>query len=197
MSANSEQDRLDEALGVLRTAYNQEPSPRIESFLAARMRTNRRRKTTRLFGAIAFVCTALILLVWFGTHRIGRPSHPAPITAGYQIQVGSPPAESGTRPVGAEHVAVAQRADRVASQERRPPARPKGDDVPVSALFIAVPYAEPVAPFEQIDIYRVQLPRATLGIYGVPAAAGDLESRVTADVAVGSDGLVRAVRFVP
>lgn len=197
MSANSEQELLDEALGALRTVYNQEPSPRIESFLAARMRTNRRRKSTRLWGTIALVCTALILLVWFGTQRVGRPPHTAPITAGYQTQLGSPPVESGTRPVVAEHVAVARPPDRLASQQRRTPAHPKEDDVPISALFIAVPYAEPVAPFEQIDIYRVQLPRATLGLYGVPAPAGDFESRITADVAVGSDGLVRAVRFVP
>lgn len=197
MSADSEQDFLDEALGALRTVYNQEAPPRIEYFLAARMRANRRRKAIPLFGTLALVCAALILLIWFGTQRIARAPYTAPITSGYQTQLGSPPVQSGTSPAGAEHVAVARRLDRPAPQRPRTPAHPKEDDESVSAPFIAIPYAEPVAPFEQIDIYRVQLPRATLGLYGVPARAGDLESRVTADVAVGSDGVVRAVRFVP
>lgn len=197
MSANSEQDLLDEALRALRTVYNHEAPPRIESFLAARMRTNRCRKANRLWGAAAFVCTALMLLIWFGTQRIGQRPHTAPITSGYQIQVGSPPVEPGTRPAGAEHVAVARRRDRLAPPQRRTLAHPKEDDESISAPFIAIPYAEPVAPFEQIDIYRVQLPRATLALYGVPARAEDLESQVTADVAVGSNGVVRAVRFIP
>lgn len=197
MSADSEQSFLDEALGALRTVYNQEAPPRIESFLAARMGTNRRRKATRLWGAICLVCTALILLIWFGRQPVGRPPHAPQVTSGYQTQLGSLPMGSGTRPVGSERIAAAHRPDTLTSRKRRTPAHPKEDEVSMSAPFMAIPYAEPVAPFEQIDIYRVQLPRATLGLYGVPAPAGDLEFRVTADVAVGSDGVVRAVRFVP
>lgn len=62
--------------------------------------------------------------------------------------------------------------------------------------FLAIPYAEPLAPSEQVDVYRVQMPGATLAHYGFPVRAGSVDSPVIADVAVGSDGVVRALRVV-
>jgi hypothetical protein len=72
--------------------------------------------------------------------------------------------------------------------------------------FFLIPYSEPLAPSEQIDVYRVELPRVALAHYGwpmpaaIPNSAGPnslvMESPVTAELAVGSDGLVRAIRFV-
>jgi hypothetical protein len=76
-------------------------------------------------------------------------------------------------------------------------ARPRPEPA-VTAVpeFVAIPYAEPLWPSEQIDIYRVELPRATLAHFGLPMRAGTLDSTVTADVAVGTDGVARAIRFV-
>jgi hypothetical protein len=195
MSLNSEHGLLDEAIAALRTVYTEEPPPRIELFLAARMRTYRGRKATR-FWALTAASAALILSTWLATRPIGQHRNNAPISSAHETQAASAAPQSVTHPVDAEHVRVTRRPKTLARQNGQPPGNLNREDVSVPPPFVAIPYAEPLVPFEQLDIYRVQLPRSTLGVYGVPARAGDLASPVTADVAVGSDGIVRAVRFV-
>jgi hypothetical protein len=45
-------------------------------------------------------------------------------------------------------------------------------------------------------VLRVQLPRTALVMFGLPANQTRPEARVTADVVLGEDGGLRAVRFV-
>ncbi len=196
MSLNSEHDLGNDALAALRSAYTEEPPPRIESFLTARLQMERRRKAIRLWRTVAAASAAAMLLTWLATRPIEERHRTPPITSARQTQVASPAPEGATHPLSTAHLAVARRPERVARQKRQRPAHPEHDNAAVSEPFIAVPYTEPLAPSEQLDIYRVQLPRVTLSLYGLPARAGDLEAPVTADVAVGSNGVVRAVRFV-
>jgi hypothetical protein len=196
MSLNSEHDPLNEALGALREVYTEEPPARIQSFLTARLGMERRRKAIRLWRTVAALSAALLLVAWFAARPVEKRRDTAPIASAPQTQVTPPAPAPVTRPAEVGRVAVARRPERVARQKRQRPADPERENAALSAPFIAVPYTEPLAPSEQLDIYRVQLPRVTLSLYGLPSRTGELEAPVTADVAVGSDGVVRAVRFV-
>ncbi|MBI4877495.1 MAG: hypothetical protein HY822_22935 [Acidobacteria bacterium] len=76
------------------------------------------------------------------------------------------------------------------------PARP-----PVAARqrvytdFIPVAYGEPFRPEEGVRIVRVRMPRAALTTFGLPVNQDRLDERIQADVLLGEDNLVRAVRF--
>ena len=74
---------------------------------------------------------------------------------------------------------------------------PAPDRVPeVATDFFQIPYAEPLRPDERVDVLRMQMPRANMAVFGLPVTGGGLDSRVTADVLMGEDGVVRAVRFI-
>jgi len=68
---------------------------------------------------------------------------------------------------------------------------------PSEAPFVPIPYLAPPAPYERIEVVRMQVPVAALIAAGVPVRTADLGARVEADVMVGQDGRARAVRLVP
>ena len=61
---------------------------------------------------------------------------------------------------------------------------------------MAIPYAPPILENDRVEVYRVRMPRAAVAGYGLPIEPGLLGGSVTADLAVGNDGIARAVRFV-
>jgi hypothetical protein len=75
----------------------------------------------------------------------------------------------------------------------RPPA-PKPAPAADNEPFIAIPYTVPLAPDEHPLIARMQIPVAALIAAGIPVDA-DPTAKVDADVLVGEDGRVRAVRI--
>lgn len=77
----------------------------------------------------------------------------------------------------------------------RPGPPPREAARPVRTEFIPVAYAEPLRPEESARIVRVRLPRATLVSFGLPVNPERLDDRIEADVLLGEDNLVRAVRF--
>jgi hypothetical protein len=62
--------------------------------------------------------------------------------------------------------------------------------------FIPLVSAPPLVRGEHAAIMRVELPRSSLRAFGFPVAEEQRYQRVNADVVVGQDGLIRAVRFV-
>lgn len=66
----------------------------------------------------------------------------------------------------------------------------------VATDFIEIPYTEPLRPGQHADVFRVEMPRANMVVYGMPVTGGRLDSRVLADVLIGEDGVARAIRFV-
>jgi hypothetical protein len=62
--------------------------------------------------------------------------------------------------------------------------------------FIALPNAELIAPNEEINLVRVQLPRSAMISLGFAVSEDSLEEQVEADVMLGADGVARAVRFL-
>jgi hypothetical protein len=66
----------------------------------------------------------------------------------------------------------------------------------VATDFFEIPYAEPLRPEERADVFRIEIPRANMAVFGLPVAGGRLDSSVTADVLIGEDGVMRAIRFI-
>jgi len=66
----------------------------------------------------------------------------------------------------------------------------------VATEFFELPFAEPLRPEERADIFRIQVPRASMAVFGLPVSGGRLDSRISADIVAGEDGVVRAIRFI-
>jgi hypothetical protein len=62
--------------------------------------------------------------------------------------------------------------------------------------FVPIPYIAPPAPYERIEVVRMELPVAALIAAGLPVRTADPGARVEADVLVGQDGRARAVRLI-
>ena len=76
-------------------------------------------------------------------------------------------------------------------------AQPSADVAEELALdndFVPVPYAPPLAQGEVVEIVRMDLSPAALARLGIVTQAG-YSSDVTAELAIGEDGLPRAVRL--
>jgi hypothetical protein len=65
-----------------------------------------------------------------------------------------------------------------------------------SEPFIAIPYTEPIAPYERASVMRMDLPAAAVMAAGLPLETRDAGERVQADVLVGEDGRARAIRLL-
>ena len=90
------------------------------------------------------------------------------------------------------------------------PAKPTGPAVPLQAMadladpdsnsvFIPLPYGSAdsatAIPDEDVDLVRVEVPRAALIALGLPVALNG-SARVEAEVALGADGMLEGIRIV-
>ena len=90
------------------------------------------------------------------------------------------------------------------------PAKPTGPAVPVQAMadladpesnlvFIPLPYGSAdstaIAPEEDADLVRVEVPRTALVALGLPVALSG-SARIEAEVALGADGMLEGIRIV-
>ena len=64
------------------------------------------------------------------------------------------------------------------------------------AQFIPLLDAEELETSDEVDVVRVEVPRSAMAALGFVVSAERASERVEADVAIGPDGLARAVRFV-
>jgi hypothetical protein len=76
---------------------------------------------------------------------------------------------------------------------RRPRSAPQAED---AGPFMAVPYTLPLDPRERMTVMRVEMPVAALVAVGLTTAAADPSASAQADVVVGEDGRIRAIRLV-
>jgi hypothetical protein len=96
-------------------------------------------------------------------------------------------------------VAKAPEAVQLVKRKRRAHVvRPKpAEPMPeVATEFLPVPAAPPLERGEHAAVVRVQLPRSSLRTFGLPFSEEQRFERVSADVVLGQDGLIRAVRFI-
>jgi hypothetical protein len=72
-----------------------------------------------------------------------------------------------------------------------------GDDSPYNNEdFIPLPNAERIAPNEDVNLVRVEVPRSAMIALGFDVSADRASEPVEAEVVLGADGLARAVRFL-
>jgi hypothetical protein len=72
-----------------------------------------------------------------------------------------------------------------------------GDDSPYNNEdFIPLPNAQRIAPNEDVNLVRVEVPRSTMIALGYDVSAERALEPVEAEVVLGADGLARAVRFL-
>jgi hypothetical protein len=76
------------------------------------------------------------------------------------------------------------------------PADVMDNESPDSDGFIPLPNAESIAPDEDVNVVRVEVPRSAMLAVGLPVSADQSMDLVEADIKMGPDGLARAVRFV-
>jgi hypothetical protein len=62
--------------------------------------------------------------------------------------------------------------------------------------FVPLPYAASANPTSEPDLVRVEMPRSTLIMMGVPGAAEETGDSVQAEVLLGDGGVPEAVRLV-
>ena len=61
--------------------------------------------------------------------------------------------------------------------------------------FVPLPYAPELAPDEQAEMVRVEMPRESLWALGLPVSHEFSDDQVQADVLLGMDGTARAIRI--
>lgn len=181
---------LRDAFAGLKQEYNEEPPAGLEALLVAQVRRRRHLRRARMWGAM----TAAAVLILLALTSAGRRRASLPVTPSLRVSV------ERDAPVPDSPVSIPETAAESTIPTVHHPrgARRQAPRMNVAAedAFVAIPYAEPLDPSEQVDIYRVELPRVTLAHFGLPVRIGSVDSPVTADIAVGSDGVARAIRFV-
>jgi hypothetical protein len=146
---------------------------------------------------VAMAAAAVILLAVFVATR-HRPEKA--VTSGVHVVEAPVQAREVPVPVAQQPAAALAAANvrKPAKRQRTAKAQPPPAPTPpeVATDFFEIPYAEPLRPEESFDVFRMQVPRANMAVFGLPVAGGRLDSRVTADVLVGEDGVMRAIRFI-
>jgi anti-sigma factor RsiW len=64
------------------------------------------------------------------------------------------------------------------------------------APFLEMPYVAPLAPYERVEIVRMDVPVAELTAEGLDVRVPDTGASVLADVVLGQDGRAHAIRLV-
>jgi hypothetical protein len=128
--------------------------------------------------------------------RVTQPGTSAPPLVNREHAVPGTKHESvEAEPIAVSNNAGSGRAVKASRAMKR--ARPVDTgDVEIATEFLPVTYGGSFAPLESGQVVRVELPRSALASVGLPMNADRARERVKADVVVGHDGLVRAIRFV-
>jgi hypothetical protein len=150
--------------------------------------------------------------------RVQAPARlEAKLVSAFRKHAGTAPAHSGGRrwkavwAGGSSLALVAAAALLLAVRERvNEPARPAASPAVASAdwgsrfaetadsasEFIPLPNAARLAPNDDVNLVRVEVPRSAMIAVGFVVPPDRAAERVQADVVLGSDGLARAVRFL-
>jgi hypothetical protein len=139
--------------------------------------------------AAAIVVAAGVLAAWLIVSRTRSQDAPATVTSSSTASTSSPALEQPKQepPPTASPAASATR--RIAPPPRRSRiVRPEG--------FVALPSAAGLPAFESGEIVRVEVPLASLPLYGIEIVPDAQGAPVEADFLVAQDGRARAIRLV-
>ena len=176
---NENERELLEGLRALAAVEPREAPAHIEKRLVHEFRRRsrlRRRIAWAVAGAAAIAASVAVL--WL------MPAAP-PKAAPRVVQQSNPP-----------RAAEIAQANPPAPQKvrRMPRRRAAADDM--AGSFYALPGSDELPPVENATVVRVQLPRSSFRLVGLPVSEDRAGDRIQADMLLGQDGLVRAVRFV-
>lgn len=195
MAAFAAQQRENTAGAQPSTAAAQ-PSTVAAPVLAFRSSAPRRHARAALaIAAGILLLAAASSLFWMG----GSADEPRQMVV---IPDATPtPAPSPSPSPSRRTIETKKEAGKPAPQKRRTVRRPpayvaKNTVVEETTAFIPLTYAGGGGASEGGMIVRVEVPRATLVALGLPLDPVRGESRVTADLLVGDDGITRAIRLV-
>jgi hypothetical protein len=146
-------------------------------------------KWVAIAAVAAAVLMAVVLAKW-------PRKEPVVATPSVQVVKTPPPVPVIAPPEQAPVQVKARPAMRPRPRPVAPPPAQVDDEPEVATDFFEIPYVEPLRPEQRADVFRMQVPRASMAAFGLPVTGGRLDSRVTADVLMGEDGVVRAVRFI-
>ena len=181
--------------GLAAVAPCDAPPARIQTAVLAEFRRANRPTPIRrpVVGWIALAAAAALLLAVFLT-----PKHRPQKTPTAAVQAPAPVHTAPAAAVQAPAPAVTAHAPKPVKRHRAAKAQPPPavETPEVATDFFEIPYSEPLRPEERVDVFRMQMPRANMAVFGLPVSGGRLDSRVTADVLMGEDGVMRAVRFI-
>jgi hypothetical protein len=186
MKEESNDSQLARAMAKLAAEHRVTRAPRsVEQAVLTHFEASRRRGVWRIaaFGAIA---ATVVVGVVAGRLFI----HQAPIQFAKESLTAVKPATAETIQdfTPAKPVVRPHRLKRTSI----PPQQQAADAAP----FIAIPYTVPPAPDERLAIVRMTLSPAAVTAVGLPFTMVDPARDRLADVLVGEDGRVRAVRLV-
>ncbi|MDP8982377.1 MAG: hypothetical protein M3O35_17500 [Acidobacteriota bacterium] len=174
---------LTAALHSLAASSPREASPELEARLtAAFRRETKKRKLFRWIPAIAATVAAAALFAIL----LRPPSVPPPPVA-ITYKPASPALTISTAPV-----TPAPRRRHIVRRPAPAPAPPNE----VATSFFALPEARDLPPAEAATLVRVQVPRSTMRLVGLPVNEERANEGIRADMLLGQDGIARAVRFV-
>ncbi len=179
MTPNDQQ--LTAALHSLAASSPREASPELEARLAAAFRRQtKKRKLFRWIPAVAATAAAAAFLA-----ILIRPTSVPPPPAAITYQAAAPALTVSTAPVTP--------GPRRRHTVRRPAPAPPNE---VATSFFALPEARDLPPAEAATLVRVQVPRSTMRLVGLPVNEERANEGIRADMLLGQDGIARAVRFV-
>jgi hypothetical protein len=169
---------LTDALRALAASSAREAPPELEARLtAAFRRESQKRKLFRWIPVVAAAATAAAVLAIL----VRLPNNP-------------PPPAAITYKVTAPEITVATAQPPV--PRRRPTIRRPAPPNEVATRFFTLPEARDLPPAEAATVVRVQLPRSTMRLVGLPVNEERADERIRADMVLGQDGIARAIRFV-
>jgi hypothetical protein len=181
------QDRILQALQALAEKdHGLEAAVETEALL---LREFRRRRAMRGWRRVAAGVVAAGIagagLVWMTHSPARQPETTATPTVRSSVTAAPAPPEAvaQTAPVAATREAVPRPVRAVRSGPRET----------VTEFF---PLMDPAPPFDRGQLLRVQLPASAMRSVGLPVSQEQLGEPVQADVLVGEEGMLRAIRFV-
>jgi hypothetical protein len=175
-----QQTLLTESLMELAADTPMAPPLELEAMLLAEFDSTGSWRRRCLKPVAAIVAIAAVLACF----AVIQPRHASP-----------PPAKSYREFRAAAAVAVPPPAalKAVPGRVRRTRSAPPAED---TGPFLAIPYTLPLDPRERMTVMRVEMPVTGLVAMGLTGWAPDPAASAQADVMVGEDGRIRAIRLV-
>ena len=181
----AEEERIRGALAAAARADGLSTPPRIENALVAELRRRNRRSMLLRVSAAGAIAAAVLVGLW-----LSRPVAPTALPAPTVVRHAEPPTPAIAPPDPApEKLAAAPALRRPRPTPRRVESADAGEFIPVGAW-------QAFEPMERGAIVRVRLPKSSLPGFGIAVSADRWNESLPADVVLGEDGSMRAIRLV-